>query len=106
MQESDSRGRAYQCKLCDSKGDKVYGLTHVAKIHVDPPPFCCIPCDFCSPMLAEVNHHTEKSRHRYKMEKFWREPVRVQCGGKLGGLPRATQQERQWEILQATEAAV
>ena len=63
MARSDTRGLVYQCKECGWRGEKCYGVAHVAKKHVKYAKFYCHVCKVGAATQQAIDKHVEQKRH-------------------------------------------
>ena len=63
MARSDTWGLVYECKECGWRGEKCYGVAHVAKKHVKYAKFYCHVCKVGAATEQAIDKHVEEKRH-------------------------------------------
>ena len=63
MARSDTQGLVYECKECGWRGEKCYGVAHVAKKHVKYAKFYCHVCKVGAATEQAIDKHVEQKRH-------------------------------------------
>ena len=75
MPRAESRGLLYKCRQCDWKGEKSYGLEHLARKHQEPAPYHCQACDVGMSSERHAKIHEGQQGHKRKTKLYKGYPI-------------------------------